>query len=907
MLANLLPSIGGNGEADSQNYQSPHHAQHPRQTTHAHPQHTNLFVAQDGPTGMPSFEELVITEQRDSIECDMEDADQDEQAEESTRKHETENQSSRRRRSVAFLEGSSAKQAVRQRDGEFVSSTPNNSGKPPKDSSSPSSSSSSRTLSSQKGNTAAEASETDPLLPSKKDSKATKPGDDLDYDPMKDPEEWARIREGSMGMAPKQELMINLACLAHPPRVSSATALTSDLPNDYGATDMLKDIWHSPRHQNPQTLQTENQHDGTEWGVPDFEFDLDRYVPLSPADKWMLDVQRRMAADRKRSQEGQVGGNHTRDELPHGPVGGLPAGGGGNEGGVGSPANGSDSTEPTKPNKEPGPHSRPDIGREGGADEDARPGEIDPRLCKKDPRVQAAAAKLTMTMTLCMGILSALSTGFWGAVSDRMGRTLVMAVTLVGFATSDIILIITATYPHRVPFGYRFILLGPLIDGFCGGFSTIQATNNAYLSDTTPDGSRAKVFSRFGGILMIGFSLGPVIGSSLIKATGDILSVFYVSATLSSVFALFVIFILPESLSSEARHALGRVAKAKALREARLEQEERDWEDNGSTEEPDDGADANASGWSRMSGVTTTSTRSRRQLQGRLRRLRRRLFSFLAPLAMFLPKDRVGSDGLSQKGSSGKDWNLTFLILSSFCMSTLMALMQLKGQYLIYSYGWTSTELGPYMTLMGVCRALVLVVLLPLVVKIFKPKIKQADADAAQTAQMTPYQGQGILRSPQNLADSKFDLWILRASLVADMLAYLGMSFVIPAPGFVFFTCLVCLGSCSNAVTNSLALNLIDSSREAGKLFGALSVVSACASSFFGPLLFAMIYAHTVGVYAPAIFAVAVAVVVIAQALLMGVRLPREYPGLAKDDPNRVERGRTRRTKRVKSSSSITI
>jgi MFS family permease len=121
-------------------------------------------------------------------------------------------------------------------------------------------------------------------------------------------------------------------------------------------------------------------------------------------------------------------------------------------------------------------------------------------------------------MTLCMGILSALSTGFWGAVSDRMGRTLVMAVTLVGFATrsvprdqhrvcpftahltfcSDIILIITATYPHRVPFGYRFILLGPLIDGFCGGFSTIQATNNAYLSDTTPDGSRAKVFSRFG-------------------------------------------------------------------------------------------------------------------------------------------------------------------------------------------------------------------------------------------------------------------------------------------------------------------------------------------------------------------------------------------------------------------------
>lgn len=48
--------------------------------------------------------------------------------------------------------------------------------------------------------------------------------------------------------------------------------------------------------------------------------------------------------------------------------------------------------------------------------------------------------------------------------------------------------------------------------------------------------------------------------------------------------------------------------------------------------------------------------------------------------------------------------------LIAFCYQ---ALLQLKGQFLIYTYGWTSTELGPYMTLMGVCRGLVLVVLLP--------------------------------------------------------------------------------------------------------------------------------------------------------------------------------------------------
>jgi nitrate/nitrite transporter NarK len=35
-------------------------------------------------------------------------------------------------------------------------------------------------------------------------------------------------------------------------------------------------------------------------------------------------------------------------------------------------------------------------------------------------------------MTLCMGILSAMTTGFWGAVSDRLGRTKVMSIAVLG-------------------------------------------------------------------------------------------------------------------------------------------------------------------------------------------------------------------------------------------------------------------------------------------------------------------------------------------------------------------------------------------------------------------------------------------------------------------------------------------
>lgn len=38
--------------------------------------------------------------------------------------------------------------------------------------------------------------------------------------------------------------------------------------------------------------------------------------------------------------------------------------------------------------------------------------------------------------------------------------------------------------------GYKFLLVGPLLDGLLGGMSTAQAAVNAYLSDCTEAGSR---------------------------------------------------------------------------------------------------------------------------------------------------------------------------------------------------------------------------------------------------------------------------------------------------------------------------------------------------------------------------------------------------------------------------------
>lgn len=49
-----------------------------------------------------------------------------------------------------------------------------------------------------------------------------------------------------------------------------------------------------------------------------------------------------------------------------------------------------------------------------------------------DSEVQAGAARLQTVMTTTVGVLSALTSGWWGAFSERHGRTKVLAISTLG-------------------------------------------------------------------------------------------------------------------------------------------------------------------------------------------------------------------------------------------------------------------------------------------------------------------------------------------------------------------------------------------------------------------------------------------------------------------------------------------
>lgn len=184
-----------------------------------------------------------------------------------------------------------------------------------------------------------------------------------------------------MGVAPKQELYINLACLAHPPQQPRSGDY--DVRSAFGmqiVDGQYTDIptWN-PDLDGDMTINTT---------IPSSN-KLPVYHP-TPADEWFKKIQREIYdyeinhryhvnGTEPATTTTKTQGHTTPTAYPSSP---LPR--------PHDPSDGSDEPEPrpTEPGREQAPpRSRPPYH------------EIDPRMCKKDPKVQAASARMTMSMS----------------------------------------------------------------------------------------------------------------------------------------------------------------------------------------------------------------------------------------------------------------------------------------------------------------------------------------------------------------------------------------------------------------------------------------------------------------------------------------------------------------------------
>lgn len=150
-------------------------------------------------------------------------------------------------------------------------------------------------------------------------------------------------------------------------------------------------------------------------------------------------------------------------------------------------------------------------------------------------------------ITTCAGVLACITTGWWGAFSDRHGRTWVLGITIAGLLLTDLNFILTSHFWQHLPGGYWSLVVGPLIEGSLGGMVAATAALNAYLADTTTPTTRSRTYSLGLGLVFAGMALGPSLGSLVIRATGRTLSIFYAAGAAHLLYGLCIWLVVPES------------------------------------------------------------------------------------------------------------------------------------------------------------------------------------------------------------------------------------------------------------------------------------------------------------------------------------------------------------------------
>lgn len=153
-------------------------------------------------------------------------------------------------------------------------------------------------------------------------------------------------------------------------------------------------------------------------------------------------------------------------------------------------------------------------------------------------------------------------------MSDRRGRTRIIAIAMTGQMIDALGILAVCTFSRFIPGGYWALLVAPIIAGILGGVNTVGSTLNAYIADCTDlttryvrvvpapqkiltdSMQRSRYFSLVVGLVFVGYSIGPTLGSLIITWTGSTLSVFHFSTLIHGLYVLAALFIIPESLSA---------------------------------------------------------------------------------------------------------------------------------------------------------------------------------------------------------------------------------------------------------------------------------------------------------------------------------------------------------------------
>ena len=410
------------------------------------------------------------------------------------------------------------------------------------------------------------------------------------------------------------------------------------------------------------------------------------------------------------------------------------------------------------------------------------------------PQVQALVANFMLYASLITGILSAITSPKMGALSDRYGRTRMMACTGIGMIFAEILTIVAATYPETV--SVYWILVGYACDGLCGSFTAGMAITNAYASDCTAPSRRSVAFAYFQGCLFTGIAFGPIISGYIVKYTGSLISIFYVVLVAHGFFISTLVFIIPESLTKErqmaAREKAVFVGKTQALERERLS----------ALTLAGKGIDWAQLGLNAMNG-----------------------YGLFTPLTILWPTGEGTNTAVRR--------NLAFLAaVDTIMFGVAMGAMSIIIIYSKYVFGWDTLQASVFVSSVNISRVSCLLILLPLITRLVR--------------------GKPGSRAQANKGCDQLDLWSIRTALVFDISGYIGYTLARSGNVFIASGILAAVGGIGSPTLQSSLTKHVPPDRT-GQLLGAIGLLHAMAR-VVGPVIFNTIYAHTVDTFPQTVF-----------------------------------------------------
>ncbi|KAK9455402.1 major facilitator superfamily domain-containing protein [Dipodascopsis uninucleata] len=404
------------------------------------------------------------------------------------------------------------------------------------------------------------------------------------------------------------------------------------------------------------------------------------------------------------------------------------------------------------------------------------------------------ASTINLWVGLITGLVGSFTAPRFGALSDRFGRRPIMAIGILGPFVSDLITIAAAKSPNLR--SYRFFYLVALADGATGSFLMLMAMCHSYASDCTTPDKRAAAFGMFHGVLFAGLAIGPTLSGLLISKTGNILSYFYVGLFMQILFALLVIFVVPESLSRKEREKAKKLYRRQKLLEA-----------------------SNSSSTTSVFGFSAML----------------KAVNFFEPLKAFWPND--GTRLILKK-------NLALLgIMDTLAVGNSLAEMMAVLMYSEYTFDWDSVESGRYVTVIGICRTILLFLVLPNVVEYLKNYVKRLQ-----------------IRNSTYIPDEEIsgandvDIILIRGSAIIGMTAYLGF-FLSNSPSHFLMCGALSAFAGGLAPTLESCISKHVPSLKTGNILGAVALSHSIAR-VVAPTAYLGIYSLTVSVYPKTLFLV---------------------------------------------------